>query len=172
MSAGDDIDADEFREVIRRSAFALADSGILDDWEAVRRTLRACFDVADGEHVLVSPVCRLNLNQRCRAGRVEVVNGHGSRLTGACDGTEHGAYSVQGSASLSAGIVTRRSRSFRECAAYESSCNLKCPHDVVARARQKAQDVSHVHVTIRGEQDGGDLRSAFALTTLGKGHEP
>ncbi|MCP3719951.1 hypothetical protein [Paraburkholderia sp. CNPSo 3281] len=46
-----DADIVQTRDAIRQKAFELADSGMLDGWQAVRRTLRACFDIESVEHV-------------------------------------------------------------------------------------------------------------------------
>ncbi|HTH61248.1 MAG TPA: hypothetical protein VL689_13945 [Paraburkholderia sp.] len=69
MSTVDDREHVDHREAIRRKAFELADSGMLDDWAAIRRTLHACFDIESVEQVLGSPFFRLDLDRRCWAGR-------------------------------------------------------------------------------------------------------
>ncbi|WP_321926382.1 hypothetical protein [Paraburkholderia guartelaensis] len=69
MKANDGVNAVECREVIRKRAFELADSGIFDDCEAVKRVLYARFLDAHLHQIFSSPFCRMDIDQRCQAAR-------------------------------------------------------------------------------------------------------
>jgi len=69
MKANDGVNPVECREVIRKRAFELADSGIFDDCEAVKRVLNARFHDAHLHQIFSSPFCRMDIDQRCQAAR-------------------------------------------------------------------------------------------------------
>jgi len=69
MSRADEVSAFECRELIREKAFELADSGVFDDWEGVRKALCLRFEREDVRLVFASLFCRLDLEQRCRVAR-------------------------------------------------------------------------------------------------------
>jgi hypothetical protein len=69
MKANDGVSPIECREIIRRRAFELAESGIFEDCEAVKRVLCARFDVAHLHQIFSSPFCRVDIDQRCQAAR-------------------------------------------------------------------------------------------------------
>ncbi|TDG02306.1 hypothetical protein E1N52_40365 [Paraburkholderia guartelaensis] len=63
------INSTECREVIRQRAFELADTGIFDDWEAIRRALCSRFQVTHLYQIFSSPFCRMDIDRRCRTAR-------------------------------------------------------------------------------------------------------
>jgi hypothetical protein len=69
MKVTEGMNSTECREVIRQRAFELADSGIFDDWEAIRRALCSRFHVAHLHQIFSSPFCRMDIDQRCRTAR-------------------------------------------------------------------------------------------------------
>ncbi len=81
MKESDGIDSTECREIIRRRAFELADSGIFDDWEAIRRALCSRFHDAHLHEIFASPFCRIDIDQRCRTARTS-----GSRASATPEG--------------------------------------------------------------------------------------
>ncbi|MCP3713292.1 hypothetical protein M3I54_41635 [Paraburkholderia sp. CNPSo 3274] len=112
---GGDFDIVQSRDAIRQKAFELADSGMLEGWEAVRRTLRACFEIESVEDVLGSPFCRLDLDLRCRAGRVGGVRGHiGPGLAAERDGADRGAHPARGGTPAAASSPTAQRRRCHE----------------------------------------------------------
>ncbi|MEX3942391.1 hypothetical protein AB4Y44_23055 [Paraburkholderia sp. BR10937] len=81
MKTNDAVNPIECREVIRQKAFELADSGIFDDCEAVRRVLHKSFHVAHLHQIFSSPFCRMDIDQRCQV----------ARMSGAPNGRAHAA---------------------------------------------------------------------------------
>ena len=81
MKESDGINSTECREIIRRRAFELADSGIFDDWEAIRRALCSRFHDAHLHEIFASPFCRIDIDQRCRTARTS-----GSRASASPEG--------------------------------------------------------------------------------------
>ena len=69
MNKEDDADPADHRVAIRNMAFELAESGIFDEWEAIRLALRTRFHAVHLHHIFASPFCRLDLDHRCRAAR-------------------------------------------------------------------------------------------------------
>ena len=69
MKESDGINSTECRENIRLRAFELAESGIFDDWEAIRRALCSRFHDTHLHEIFASPFCRIDIDQRCRTAR-------------------------------------------------------------------------------------------------------
>jgi hypothetical protein len=60
------------RDAIRRAAYVLADSGLMDGWKAIERALLSRYGSAEMQCFFSSPFCRMHLNQRCAAARTRL----------------------------------------------------------------------------------------------------
>ncbi|MEM5314747.1 hypothetical protein [Paraburkholderia sp. JHI869] len=173
MRTGDNSEIVESHEAIRRRAFELADSGMLEGWEAVRRTLRACFDIENVEHVLGSHFCRLDLDLRCRARRVSGTRAHvGPGRSEDRGGIDHEAHPARGVAPATAGSSTGQLRRRRERAGGRPARSPGLAGDIatllgdgreftaIELAQQLGAATRDVQRALRAMLDGGEVRVA------------